>query len=52
MSAISIQLRPTHHAAGSITIDAKPFTTFHKGDDVGKIKTVGDAIDLVIKRGS
>ena len=23
-----------------------------KGDDVGKIKTVGDAIDLVLKRGS
>ena len=23
-----------------------------KGDDVGKIKTVGDAIDLVIKKGS
>jgi acyl carrier protein len=23
-----------------------------KGDDVGKIKTVGDAIDLVVQRGS
>ena len=23
-----------------------------KGDDVGKIKTVGDAIDLVLQRGS
>ena len=23
-----------------------------KGDDVGKIKTVGDAIDLVIRKGS
>ncbi len=23
-----------------------------KGDDVGKIKTVGDAIDLVVSRGS